>query len=93
MIRLNVILADASLPDVPGLSPDSPRQAGTHIQPAFVALAVFALLVIGYLVWDFWRQKQAERRERARLETFREKKFKENANAAALNKVRDKANQ
>src|SRR6266404_4035639 len=85
MSRLTAILADATLPEVPGLNLDSPRPSANHLPPAFVGLAVFALLLVGYLLWDFCRQKHLERQQRLRLESFREKKLRESAQAAVLN--------
>jgi len=84
MSRLTEILSNATLPEVPGLNLDTPRPTANHIPPGFVGLAVFALLLVGYLLWDFCRQKHVERQQRLRLESFREKKLKESAQAALL---------
>lgn len=92
MTGLTAILADASLPEVPGLNPGpSSHLTGSHIPPAFVGLAAFALLLVGYLVWDFCRQKRAERQQRQRLESFRAKKFKESSTAPILKDRQDNA--
>jgi hypothetical protein len=70
------MLAAAELPGVPGANPPSRITAGS-VQPLFVAAAVCALGLVIFLVYDFWRQKRVERRQRQRLERFREKRFKQ----------------
>ena len=69
--------------ELPGANMDTPSPVVSHISPAFISLAVFALLLVGYLVWDFCRQKTVERRERQRLERFRQGKLKADAGIAA----------
>lgn len=75
MIHLSVLLADVSLPDPLGQKIDSPPTTAAHLSPAFVALAIGALALVVYLLWDFYKQKREERRQRLRIERFREKKF------------------
>jgi len=70
---LSPVLADVELP---GLNSNPAPAVATRISPVFVALAAFALLVVGYLVWDFWHQKRTERKQRQRIEQFRRNKFK-----------------
>jgi hypothetical protein len=68
------ILGDVELPGS-DLSLGPARPTGAHIPAAFVGLAVFALALIVFLVWDFCRQKRVEKRERDRLQRFRQKKL------------------
>jgi peptidoglycan/LPS O-acetylase OafA/YrhL len=89
MICVDGILAVVDLPGSQGLNPQ-PR-AFTHISPAFIGLAICALALIGYLVWDFCRQKIAERRERRRLVRFRERKLKKIPNVPVLKERPDRA--
>ena len=62
MLGFITILAETGMPEVPGLALEAPRRAASHIPPVFAGLAVFALALVGYLVWDLWRQKRDERR-------------------------------
>jgi hypothetical protein len=71
IIKSVLILADVELPGTEG---NAPQQTGTHMQPALVGLAVLALAVVAFLVYDLWRQKLTERREREKLERFRQKR-------------------
>jgi hypothetical protein len=89
MIRLTAIFADAAVPEAPVLNLDTLRQTNGPFPTAFVALAAFALLLVGYLVWDFWRQKRTERLQRRRLENFRAKKFKESSGTPVLKARQD----
>jgi hypothetical protein len=75
MISSAAFLADVSLPDP--LAQNTAPATGLHLSPAFVALAIGALALVAYLLWDVLRQKREEKRQRNRLERFREKKFKE----------------
>jgi len=77
MICPTTILADAGLPDALTQKIGAQSQNATHFSPAFVGLAIIALAVVGYLLWDVFRQKREERRQRQRIERFREQKFKQ----------------
>jgi len=72
--KLHSILAEVTLPGSDGLQ--SPPSSPTHVQPAVVAVAVAAIGIVAFLGFDFYRQKRAERLERAKLERFREKKLR-----------------
>ena len=74
-IRSLLILANAELPGAPGLSAPVSRPA--HFQPALVGLAVLALAIVAFLVYDLLRQKRHERREREKLEQFRRKRLEQ----------------
>lgn len=75
MISPAAFLADASLPEPLAQRLDTAHSTGIHLSPAFVMLAAGALALVAYLVWDVVRQKREEKRQRDRLERFREKKF------------------
>jgi hypothetical protein len=75
ILRPATTLADVALPDPLTQKADVPSSSSPHLSPAFVCLAVFASLLVAYLLWDLYRQKRDERRERQRLERFREKKL------------------
>jgi hypothetical protein len=77
MIRPLTVLADVNLPDALGQKVDSSPSTSSHFSPLFIGLAVAALALVAYLVCDIYRQKREERRQRQRLERFREKKFKQ----------------
>ena len=68
------ILGDVELPGS-GLNLGPARPNGAHIPGAFIGLAILALALIVFLVWDFCRQKRVEKRERDRLQRFRQKKL------------------
>jgi len=70
------ILSNVDLPDSRGLSLDSRGWSDSHIPLVFVGLAILALALVGYLLWDFLRQKRLERRERQFLVQFREQQLK-----------------
>jgi hypothetical protein len=74
IIRSVLILADVELPGVQGINAPPPA---THVQPALVGLAVLALAIVGFLIYDLFRQKHNERQERAKLERFREKRLRQ----------------
>ncbi|HZR18297.1 MAG TPA: hypothetical protein VFE51_13475 [Verrucomicrobiae bacterium] len=77
IIRSVLVLADVELPGVQGLNAQPPP--ASHVQPALVGLAVLALAIVGFLVYDLFRQKRNERLERAKLERFREKRLRQSA--------------
>lgn len=77
MISSAALLADVSLPETLTQKLDTAPATGLHLSPAFVALAIGALALVAYLLWDVYRQKREEKRQRNRLERFREKKFKQ----------------
>jgi hypothetical protein len=77
MTRPTIVFANVSVPEPLGEKLDSAPPSATHLSPAFVGLAIVALAVVAYLVWDIYRQKREERRQRQRIERFRERKFKQ----------------
>jgi hypothetical protein len=77
----NAFIAAAGL-NSSGLDLAAGRPTGYHIAPAFIALAAVAVVIVGYLIWDFFHQKRVERQQRLRVERFREKRFKEQAVAS-----------
>jgi lysylphosphatidylglycerol synthetase-like protein (DUF2156 family) len=77
VIYPKILLADARLPDALAQKLGTRPQNAPHFSPAFFILAAVALCVVAYLMWDVLRQKREERRQRQRLERFREKKLKE----------------
>jgi hypothetical protein len=72
----SALLAEVTLPQTLSQKLGPAPAAGLHLSPAFVALAIGALMIVGYLLYDVFRQKREEKRQRDRLERFREKKFK-----------------
>lgn len=92
MLNLSALVRPAILGDLdlPGnnLNLDSPRPGAWHVSSAFIALAFGALLLVGFLVWDFCRQKRVEKRERERLHRFRERKLAESASGSGMVKQR-----
>jgi hypothetical protein len=79
MVRFITILAEVELPGPQALTANATHRVNGQISSAFVGVAALALAVVGFLLWDFCRQKTIERRERQRLERFREKRLKETA--------------
>jgi len=74
MLSLRTMLGEVELPGTGGLRPGAgPRGVG-HMQPAFIVLAVVAVGLIVFLSYDFFRQKRGERRERKKLQRFRDKR-------------------
>lgn len=86
MNSLTAILGEIELSGLQGVN--SPRPTTSHTSPAFVCLAVVALGLIGFLVWDFCHQKHLERRERRRLERFREQRLKQFPTVPVLEKAK-----
>lgn len=61
------------------------RPSSARIAPAFIVLALVAMALVVFLIWDFCRQKRVEKRERQRLQRFREKKMADTANVSQMN--------
>jgi hypothetical protein len=84
------VLGEVELPGS-GLNPGSNPPNPPHFSAALLAMAVLAVAVVAFLGWDVFRQKRAEKRERRRLERFREKKFNNASSQPAVNPQRDKS--
>src|SRR3569832_320095 len=78
MLNWPAILATVEIPGS-GLNSAPPRAPLSRMSPVFIILAVFAIALVAYLAWDFLRQKRVEKKERERLERFRENKMKESS--------------
>ncbi len=87
MLSLTAIIGDVELPGSQGLT--APARTAAHISPAFIGVAILALALIAFLVWDVCRQKWVERRERQRLERFRDQKRRSVSTVPDPNKGRD----
>ena len=86
----SAVLGEVELPGA-GLSPETARPGSNHFSAPVLAMAVLAVAVVAFLTFDFFRQKRAEKRERRRLERFREKQLNNASSRAHLNPPRDKA--
>jgi hypothetical protein len=85
-----VVLGEVELPQS-GLNPGSNPPSPPHFSAALLAMAVLAVAVVAFLGWDVFRQKRAEKRERRRLERFREKKLNNVSDRPAVSPQRDKS--
>lgn len=73
--RFVVLLGEVAIPGADGLAPTT--QSSSHMQPALVAVAALAFGIVAFLGIDFYRQKRGERKEREKLERFRQRRLAE----------------
>jgi hypothetical protein len=74
-VRFVLLLGAATLPGTDGLPPAG--QGISHVQPALVGVAALAVAVVAFLGIDFYRQKRVERKEREKLNRFRQRRLAE----------------